>query len=410
MPATSPEAPTAQPTIEEDRLTGAVPQRLIQHGGLGGAAPRLAAALADAASAQEAELIVTRHARALWREAIRRLREGDGDDRPLYWARLALAQEVRAWRPAFGIGTGTGVDTGIDTATLLAALERGSRGMEGNLLPAGPDRLRVVVTGFDPFRLESDIRRSNPSGAAVLALHGTVVRTACGRSAHIEAVVLPVRWRDFADGVVESALRPYLEPGPRQVDLFMTISQGRRGFFDLERHNAGWRGEGTDNTMATAPGPVPPPASGRDGGAVHAEPGPPWTVTTLPHRRLTAEPTGLYPVRDNTTVTELPPGATEPVTRADGPTAGSAARAGGGGDYLSNEVAYRATLLRDRIAPGLPGGHLHTPVLEFAEENASEGSARFTDTVLVTGRMDITAQVRALLSLAAGAGPGAADG
>jgi pyrrolidone-carboxylate peptidase len=357
----------------------------MRHGGLAQALPRLEQALAGSGSAEDAERVIARHGRSLWRDAVRRLRESDGDDRPLYWTRLALAQAIRGWRPAFP----------VDTAALLAALDRGSRGMEGNRLPAGADRVRIVVTGFDPFRLERDIRRGNPSGAAALALHGTTLRTPAGHTAHIEAAVLPVRWADFSAGMVERALRPYLEPGPRQVDLFVTLSQGRPGAFDLERFNGGWRGGGTDNTLAEADGPVP------GAGEWEGDSGPQWTTTSLPYARLTEEPSGRFPVRDNTTVTELPPDATEPLTRPDGPTPGSAARAGGGGSYLSNEIAYRATLLRDRLAPGLPGGHLHTPALEFAPENATEDSDRFTDPVLVANRHDITVQIRTLLARAA---------
>lgn len=386
LPAPSPTAPSP---IEEERLDEAVPRRLIRHGGLGAALPRLEQALTAAASAAEAEQAVLRQGRSLWREAVRRLRETDGDDRPLYWTRLALARAVRTWRPDFP----------VDHAALWQALELGSRGLEGNRLPAGGDRLRIVVTGFDPFRLDRDIRRGNPSGAAALALHGTTVRTPAGRTAHIEAAVLPVRWADFTAGVVERALRPYLAPGPRQADLFVTLSQGRAGAFDLERHNAGWRGGGADNAGAEATGPIPQTDPWAD------EEGPQWTVTSLPYELLTGEPSGRFPVRDNTSVTELPPGAAEPVTRPDGPTPGAAARAGGGGAYLSNEIAYRATLLRDRLAPGLPGGHLHTPVLEFAEENAAAGSDRFTDPVLVANRQDITVQIRTLLTRAADAVP-----
>lgn len=55
------------------------------------------------------------------------------------------------------------------------------------------------------------------------------------------------------------------------------------------------------------------------------------------------------------------------------PTPGSQARAGGGGDYLSNEIAYRATLLRDALGLEAPGGHIHTPVLEGLDaENPAE--------------------------------------
>ena len=34
---------------------------------------------------------------------------------------------------------------------------------------------------------------------------------------------------------------------------------------------------------------------------------------------------------------------------------------GGGGNYLSNESAYRNTLLRDRMGLNIPAGHIHTP-------------------------------------------------
>ena len=42
---------------------------------------------------------------------------------------------------------------------------------------------RVLVTGFDPFTLDRDIRISNPSGATALALDGTVIETADGPGA-----------------------------------------------------------------------------------------------------------------------------------------------------------------------------------------------------------------------------------
>jgi hypothetical protein len=74
------------------------------------------------------------------------------------------------------------------------------------------------------------------------------------------------------------------------------------------------------------------------------------------------------------------------------------ARQGGGGNYLSNEIAYRATLLRDAVHADLPGGHVHTPVLQFAPDNTTE----ITDPVFVRNRTDIIAQVRAIIAVAAG--------
>ena len=95
---------------------------------------------------------------------------------------------------------------------------------------------------------------------------------------------------------------------------------------------------------------------------------------------------------------EIPAGGTEPVTQPDGPTPGSVAREGGGGDYLSNEIAYRATLLRDALGLDIPGGHLHTPVLQFSEGNRTE----LTDPVFEANQRDIINQVRNVLVVAAG--------
>jgi pyrrolidone-carboxylate peptidase len=270
---------------------------------------------------------------------------------------------------------------------LLGELERTSRGQTAVRYPAGKRLKRVLVTGFDPFTLDRDIRISNPSGATALALDGTVIRTADG-PARVETVVFPVRWQDFTDRTVERALRPYL----RKVDLFTTVSQGRVGRFDIERTNGAWRGgfPDNDNIGVTGTVPVADPASQ-----------PQWTTTTLPYKAIVDADTGRFPVYDHTAVTEIPAGGTGPVVRADGPTPGSTARAGGGGDYLSNEIAYRATLLRDRLGlhDTLPGGHVHTPVLEFGAGNTTE----VTDPDFVRNRLDIIAQVRAIVVVAAGA-------
>ncbi|MEU1280098.1 pyroglutamyl peptidase [Streptomyces sp. NPDC005805] len=384
-PGTGAGAP-APLTVEEQRLTQTAPQEILRRSGFASAAPALGRALAGAGSYREAERAVARHGGALWERAVARA-QGRGpaggdlsrdDDRPLYWARLGMSAELRQWRPAFGLD-----DTA--RARLLERLEQTSRGQDTLDLPAGKGVRRIVLTGFDPFTLDRDIRISNPSGASALALDGTWIRTADG-PARVETAVFPVRWQDFADGEVERALAPVL---PR-ADLFTTVSQGRVGRFDVERFNGAWRGGFGDNENVSRTGlvPVADPASQ-----------PQWTVTTLPYAAITAAPTGRFPVYDNTSVTEVPAGGTAPVVRPEGPTPGSAARAGGGGDYLSNEIAYRATLLRDRLGLDVPGGHVHTPVLQFGPGNTSE----ITDPEFVRNRLDIIAQVRAILVTAADA-------
>ncbi|MEV7814657.1 pyroglutamyl peptidase [Streptomyces flaveolus] len=376
------------PTVEEQRLDKAVPQEILRRSGFAGTAPEFGRALHRAHSYAQARRIVVREGSALWRRAVERA-QGRGpaggdlsrdDDRPLYWARLGMTREVRTWDPGFGL-------TDEQRGALLDQLERTSRGQTDIRYPGKGHLRRVLLTGFDPFTLDRDIRISNPSGATALALDGAVVETAEG-PARVETAVFPVRWQDFAEGTVERTLRPYLP----KVDLFTTVSQGRVGRFDIERTNGAWRGGFPDNDNAGVTGTVPvtDPASQ-----------PQWTTTTLPYAAVVAARTGRFPVYDHTEVTEIPAGGTAPVVRPDGPTPGSTARAGGGGDYLSNEIAYRATLLRDRLGlhDTLPGGHVHTPVLQFGAGNSTE----VTDPEFVRNRLDIIAQVRAIVAVSVSA-------
>ncbi|NGO09833.1 pyroglutamyl peptidase [Streptomyces sp. HC44] len=391
-PALAAEESAAALTVEEQRLDRAAPQEILRRSGFDAVAPEFARALGKARSYAQAERVVVRQGGELWRRAVDRA-QGRGpaggdlsrdDDRPLYWARLGMTREVRQWEPEFGIGD-------AQRARLLSALERTSRGQDTIRYPHGKSVKRILVTGFDPFTLDRDVRISNPSGATALALDGTVIETADG-PARIETALFPVRWQDFTDGTVERTLRPHL---PR-VDLFTTVSQGRVGRFDVERTNGAWRGGFPDNEnlSRTETIPVTDPVSG-----------PQWTSTTLPYKEIVAASTGRFPVYDNTAVTEIPAGGTEPVQRPDGPTPGSTAREGGGGNYLSNEIAYRATLLRDRLGlrASLPGGHVHTPVLQFGAGNTDPATGVVTDAQFVQNRLDIIAQVRAIVTVAADA-------
>ncbi|MER6131993.1 pyroglutamyl peptidase [Streptomyces sp. NPDC001815] len=391
-PALAAEDPAASPTVEEQRLDRAAPQEILARSGFDTVAPEFARSLGRARSYAQAERVAVRHGARLWQRAVDRA-QGRGpaggdlsrdDDRPLYWARLGMTREVRQWQPEFGL-------TEAQRTKLLAALERTSRGQDTIRYPHSKGVKRILVTGFDPFTLDRDVRISNPSGATALALDGTVIRTADG-PARVETAVFPVRWQDFAEGTVERTLRPHL----RGLDLFTTVSQGRVGRIDIERTNGAWRGGFPDNENVSFTGTVPvnDPASQ-----------PQWTSTTLPYKDIVAASTGRFPVYDNTSVTEIPAGGTAPVVRPEGPTAGSTARAGGGGDYLSNEIAYRATLLRDRLGLGgsLPGGHVHTPVLQFGAGNTDPVSGKVTDPQFVQNRLDIVAQVRSILAVAADA-------
>ncbi|GAA1104498.1 pyroglutamyl peptidase [Nocardiopsis composta] len=382
-------------TVEEERLAEEVPQEILRRSGFADRADDFARELCAAPDLDAAGAAVREHGERLWRDAVRRVQadsaaEGElsaGDDRPLYWARLGMTSALRRWEPSFELGAG-------ERAGLLAELERRSRGQSGTGFDgADRDALRVVVTGFDPFRLDNDIRQANPSGAAALALDGAVLKTADGRTAVVQTAMFPVRWRDFTDGMVERALAPHYT-ADRPADAVITVSQGREGRFDLEAHNGAWRGGSDDNESTGTAETVPVPE-----GFPTVIPQPQWSDSTLDRPAIVEAVSGEpFPVVDNTEVTEIPAGETEPVVRPDGPTPGSEARAGGGGDYLSNEIAYRNTLLRDATGLDVPAGHVHTPILHLG------GDTGVTDPAFERDRAAIVAQVEAIVAAALGTG------
>jgi pyrrolidone-carboxylate peptidase len=74
------------------------------------------------------------------------------------------------------------------------------------------------------------------------------------------------------------------------------------------------------------------------------------------------------------------------------------ARSGGGGSFLSNEIAYRVTLLRDVFARQIPAGHLHVPVMTvFDPDNLFD----ITDATLEARRDTIVQQATELVHVVA---------
>ncbi len=376
--------PATPLSVEEQRLDRPIPQQILAMTGYDRFGSAFRTALCALPGKRLAPALVSAAAHVLWTTSVDRAQGrvpavglDRTDDRPLYWARLDLARALRQWAPRFAL-------TPADRDALQGSLERSSRGQDS--INFGRTQ-RILVTGFDPFQLDVDVRRSNPSGAIALALDGTVIPTPTG-PVRIETATFPVNWDPFATGIVEQTFLPHI----RKLDLFTTISQGRPERFDVERYNGRWRGGFPDNlnVSRTETIPIPP-------GIPTVLPAPEFVPSTLPFTEMTTTPTGRFPVINNTTVVEIPAGGTVPVTQPNGPTPGSVARQGGGGNYLSNEITYRTTLLRDALHLPTPGGHLHTPVLLFDPTNTTQ----ITDPVFIQNRTDIITQARALLTVAA---------
>ena len=163
----------------------------------------------------------------------------------------------------------------------------------------------------------------------------------------------------FNAGIVEDAFGRHLTASaPRRADVIMTISQGNRGTMNIEPWAGAWRGGSPDNNNEGRAEPIPPAA-----GWPQPSPQPEFIETTLPYQAMISAGTTPWPVRLNPQICEWANGdrPTGPVTCTNnGPTPGSQAQSGGGGNYLSNESMYRSNRLRLALgATDVPGGHLH---------------------------------------------------
>jgi len=332
---------------------------------------KFAKALKGATSPATARRVVTKFGEDLWKQANAAARKGGSgtDDRQIYWTRLMLESTLRNWDPAWRSLDADGLRR--LHAELLQTFEQTSRGFTAAKFTGAAGVKRILISGFDPFGFAQggDIKQSNASGAAALALNGETLTD--GKStAEVQSVVYPVRFADFDAGIVESFLGPQLS-GANPPNLVMSISQGSNQF-ELEEYagrrrstnapdnlNAG--GGGTQTAPVVAPGIGPgdefiktsvPDATlksmrgalGRKGGAAIPEE---TEIFDLPARSKTAR--------------RLPQGLPTAKTPAKPPL--GVAVEGSGGGYLSNEIFYRNSLLRTSKGLSVPMIHLHTPTL-----------------------------------------------
>ncbi len=253
------------------------------------------------------------------------------DDRRLYWRRLAGLEQLLL--------------SGADTETLLT-YERASRGYQPVSFSEASD-VKIAVTGFDPFHLDQQITQSNPSGLVAQQLHGHRWQ-ADGASFEIQSLLIPVRYRDFDTGLIESLFEPRLV----DLDMIVTVSMGR-DHFDLERFPGLRRSVATlDNDNLQGGGsrltPIVPPGLA----------GPEFVEFSLPVEAMRPIE-GEFQVRDNRTVTTRESGEQQAASLAK--ILSMTAVEGSGGGFLSNEISYRMLNLIQSTGNRVVCGHIHTP-------------------------------------------------
>ena len=305
--------------------------------------------LQKATSFDAASALVTEYSDQLWQLAKKQLHNAPKmDDRPLYWARLTSSKVIRSVQPLFELTLG-------QRQALLDILEQGSRGQH-DLLYTQDTHKKVLLTGFDPFLLDKNINQSNPSGIAAIALDGQIIELN-GITAEINTVIVPVRYADFDQGLIESILAPYY--ALNNVDMIVTVSMGRENF-DLERFPGKRR-------SVTAPDNLNIVAGGTETKPIISKlndrqlPGDEFVEFSLPVKQM-KQAKGPYKVIDNHQVTSLNKQTHKPNSLAE--LDNEIAVNGSGGGYLSNEISYRSIRLRNQLNSTIPTGHIHTPRIQ----------------------------------------------
>ncbi|MDH1315943.1 hypothetical protein N5C36_17840 [Shewanella xiamenensis] len=305
--------------------------------------------LANQLSAQnnerDATQLAARQGHRLWQQAVRDVQSGHFDDRSLYWARLSMLNSLKNNSASFKMAD-------WQQQILASAVEKASRGFS-DIQYDDDVQIKIFLTGFDPFFLDKDISQSNPSGLVALALDGFRFDIN-GKKAQIETAMIPVRFADFDQGIIESLLSPiYRDP---KTQFVFTVSMGRSDF-DIERFPGRNRSAAApDNqnlyTGASKTAPVAPKLNGKD------FIGPEFVEFSLPVAVMQVKD-GQWKVNDNHTVTTLGRGEFNASSLSE--LQNETSVEGSGGGYLSNEISYRAIVLQQKFNSRAKVGHIHTP-------------------------------------------------
>lgn len=300
-------------------------------------------------------LLLKEHGQALWTSAVKLFHESANlDDRPLYWARLKMTKALHQSSIFIQLPSKKQTD-------LLWTFELYSRGQDDIKFDQQNNK-KILLLGFDPFLLDKNIEQNNPSGVIALAFDNLLVKYK-DITAEIETLIVPVRFADFDQGIIEELLTPYFKTPylkGHAVDMILTVSMGREEF-DLERF-PGLRRSSTapDNlnvyTGANTQNPLIPMLKGKilDGGE--------FIESSLPIAEM-IKAKGPYKIFDNRNVTIAAPSLISLINSEQHSMTPKniIAVQGSGGGYLSNEISYRSLLLRDLYKPSLAVGHIHTP-------------------------------------------------
>ena len=311
---------------------------------------------------------VEKEAKKLWEAGITGVQKGKLDDRPLYWARNKMQVALKRYylfKNDIDFEKSI-VKKNTNLEKIIITFEEKSRnytGVDFSLAPKGTKK--ILITGFDPFILNphknGNPLQSNPSGVMALALNGN---TELG--AYIQTMIVPVRYTDFdgsqdreegqGKGIIEKYIKPFIEK-KGEVDMIITISQALPEDCNIDVFATATRGGFNDNMNFI-----------REDGSKAILGGAETIKTTLPTQMTQGNSKATYWGKyfknineyriyegdlrkspNNSTKENYP---NEQVYYAPG------------GNYLSNEIFYRVSKLRESLQPKLSTGHFHIAMIQ----------------------------------------------
>ena len=277
---------------------------------------------------------VNEAASSIWEEACSDLQTHALDDRSLYWGRLLLYETLYDHR----------------LEALVPTVEKQTRNFGPQRRSSEP---QAIITGFDPFGLNTNLQQCNPSGAFALALNGLKIG-----DFHVKSMIFPVRYSDFDGFCIENVLEPLLKS--ESTALIVTVSMGRDGF-DFERFPAKCRGatqpDNQDIDITQFVNPFDLPLDG-----------PSFVEFSLPVEEALQKMSTRSRLRttDNRSVATSEDGAFEASSLSI--LEGKHAFSGSGGNFLSNEISYRTLNLQAKLGTQVPMGHVHVPRIAGYDE------------------------------------------
>lgn len=323
-------------------------------------------------------------AAALWTHALSATYLGGSspfDDRHLYHSRLKMRKLLKDHMPI-----------SLESERLEASLEkleRRSRGLES--VNFDGNGRKVLLIGFDPYHLDPSVDpnyntlQSNPGGSVALHYHNQDLYPT-GGEVEIQSVILPVRYKDLDQGIVEKLVLPYLQ-GPEKVDMIISINHNRESRFDIERFASKYRNPDhadssnqknkaaqyyrVDNSSSTPSLEKVTPGQRLE-----------FLETNLPAAKLIPTQQDTYDVVWNEGYTSNDPADqqadSEPgshtinngeIQRGPAPDSASKARKGSAGDFIFNEVFFRLLCMREDLTSDTKVGQLSLPRYQTGTED-----------------------------------------